>query len=213
VVVVTAISALVTGLFTVVLAISTILLWRETKRTAKAANTSANTAKEAGDAYKRSERAWVGMCGVEARKIINGESVEGFVFTFKWRNAGKSPALRINAMANSQLIPAGAALDMQSVRRKKADDDGGALVPGAEANGPPRPHTLAELIEVAEGRQQLILWGIATYHTVFDDLGERETEEAVIVSLAHGNKHTLASHFVIPDQFSYRSYGPTNHAT
>ena len=211
----TAGASLASALFALVLAIVNWLLWQETRRTAQAAQKSAETAIETGAAYKRAERAWIGMAEVNARKIVNLEKqiVEGFIFSFCWRNAGRSPALRAQAMANSELIPTGAVLDMNTVKRKEDPHRGGSMVPGAENFGPPRFVSLADMIDVAEGRKQLILWGLITYFTAFDDLGERETEEAVSVGLAHGDRNTLSAPVLIADQFSYRSYGPNNHAT
>ena len=158
-------------LFTGALAISTVLLWWETKKTAAAANRSAQIAE---DSLLKLQRAFINFGGM---RYISHESDDGSVWWslhFNWSNAGATPARGVRLYIGRYFEDADLPDDYQFGIPENLPEN--FVGPRAQITSTNWILTADDLIAVKEKRKFLYFWGLATYRDAFEGTPERITK-------------------------------------
>jgi hypothetical protein len=188
------------ALFTLVLAIFTYLLWRSTDKLwieAKAAGItaekSANAAREAAEIAKKnanalmvSERAWLTSVEITTARftdsIIKGEEGKhsGWMFSTRWVNAGKTPAVNVLISMNSVAVPVDH--DIPVFVPGIADAQGQApIFPGSSVSSVRRPFKDQDISNLMARKCRIFLYSRADYTDTFNTELARCTELCVEV--------------------------------
>jgi hypothetical protein len=184
------VGVLVTGAFTVVLAVATIRLWKETARLAAfaaiqakdmkdavaAATTSADAAVRSFEQMKNEStlrlRAYVNVLHAKKEEFPTvGSENNAVVFSARFKNVGQTPANRF-AFSGEVVCGGRKAVEEKAIHVDAADAPM-SLVPGAEVSGHfSGAFTREEIASVRDGKTAIYLVGTAVYQDVFNNSRE-----------------------------------------
>jgi hypothetical protein len=158
---------------------------------ARAARDGAHAARDSADVSKLAmtagQRAYVHYHG--CRWISHVSTVDGSIFWRIrpcWTNAGNTPARKTKVYAHYELLDAPLPDDYPFQPDSVTAVEGMIAAKGLIESGP-RDIAGTDLLDVAEGRKHLYIWGTITYRDVFPDTPERITKFCVFASNITGD--------------------------
>ncbi len=215
-----------TALFTAALTVSTVLLWRATKRLAAGAEAQADDNKAAIAAAQRSadaaskqvelsrtamvaiERAFVFCERIESHWVAkkgqaNNDEIIAWVFTPVWRNAGKTPTVRavsnLNSWVGIGVDPLASDFDFPDY----ANGSRNFIGPNATMHASPFKVTIENLQKIRAGEGHAYVWGWFDYDDIFGDTLRHRAEFCMELKVT-GNPTFKEG------GFAYEMFGPFN---
>jgi hypothetical protein len=155
--------------FTVVLAISTLLLWIETR----------NAARRQSREMRSLERAFVFVREVKLDKVHGPDGqIENFILYVVWENSGASPTKHMISYMSGRTfdregIPAD--FDFPDIRAT-ATQVPVVLGPKAAIAGGRAPIPIKAVQDIIAGQSRLFMWGWCHYNDIFEDTPRHRTE-------------------------------------
>jgi hypothetical protein len=189
-----------------------ILLWQAAKRQADLAELSAKASLEGFRSYRSTERAWVGQTDISGGKAIDvtdretGQKSSGQFFILRWKNSGRTPALRCSLFANALAIDAAQEIPVFEPRQDR-DRRETTVLPGGSGSSHRAYFTNEDIEKLRQKKIRIFLYGRADYDLVFP-IDERPfTEVCIEVAYSGGTIGPAGD----PD-FRFTPVGPQNSA-
>lgn len=176
----------ITAAFTVILAISTILLWITTRQGARRQSlemrASVAVAKRSADIAERSlveiQRALVIVNKFSINPLARDNKIIGYRVTAEFVNTGNTVAKRFTGTANYVLFQNEIAADFKYPDRTEAAPNHGLVGPRV-INPFPIDIAIQDIIEIREKKQHGYMYGWVEYNDVFEITRKRRTEFCV----------------------------------
>ncbi|MGF6787790.1 hypothetical protein [Paraburkholderia sp. 35.1] len=213
------------ALFTFVLAVSTMLLWWSTnklwieaksagataEKSAIAAKEAADVARDSAKAYMVSERAWVSLMQVDPVRFQDSgffdttdgqwKEGDGWAFSMRWTNPGKTPAVKAMIMLKGECLPNSAGIPAF----ESADEivDGRSTIfPNTTVSSNPVTFSDMQITGLKNRTCRIFLFGRTSYSDIFNTTSSRHTQTCVEVQ--YGGKRDGN------DQFRFTVVGDEN---
>jgi len=187
---------------------------RDTQASLSIAKESADLARASFDSYRMAERAWVSFSGVDIGTVtngrgVNGERVDGMVFTIKWLNSGHTPAIRCRLFSDGKAIYPPDKIPAFNESPSVTDRRETTLIPGVTVSGHRAFFPEADMVKLMENKCRIFLYGKTDYNIAF----ARETSESQYTEVCMEVEYVGLDGNTKERRFSFVPSGPQNSAT
>jgi hypothetical protein len=161
-----------------------------------------------------SDRAWMTFDEIAINRAgdstLDGAPFKNAVlFEIKWRNRGRSPALRCECFIDMRIIPSTDNIPPVFVPHWGTDRNASPIGPGAIATSPPRFVLDAQIDEFHKWNTVVIIYSAIRYRDVFNTTIERFSEACVKVR--YGGLQKINDGPLVP-RYEPTAFGPQNTA-
>lgn len=216
--------------FTLILAISTIFLWfdtrglrklgqhqaRDTQVALRISRDAANAAKATIHSYRVAERAWLGLVDVDIKRALshdeNGQHILGYMLSLNLINSGRTPALKCRGAGDIRIEPDASGLNIPVFNIHPIDATRSSTVaPGINFQTGAGNITLQDIDRLGKNDCLAFIYGRVEYEDVFNVGVVRHAEICLQVTI-YGWTSAPGTEPRHPN-FRYLPAGPQNTAS